>query len=299
MHPVYKYLLVFTGRRGASSFISISLVLITIVLIFISLAWTFLGEATKLLDSADVILIQATDLSDNLTIFANRYLPAPVATRIGELPSQSLTWAFNILGKWVTDLISNLPILFTHLLLVLFFTYYLLVDGKSVLHRAIDPRSEKTIIYRFLYELDEIYNSLFHIYLITAGVTGAMGAILFFAMDIPYPLILGMLVALLELVPLLGSAGVLWPMVIYHFLINDYVTAVLLLVLGTIFMTVIPQNVIRPRLAMKQASIHPVITIIAYTAPIFSLGTLGVIVGPAIFGFVLAGYRTLSYLNDL
>ena len=62
---------------------------------------------------------------------------------------------------------------------------------------------------------------------------------------------------------------------------------------GVIFLTVIPNNFVLPRLASASASIHPLITLMAFTAPVFAIGLVGVIVGPAVYGFILAAYRTM------
>jgi predicted PurR-regulated permease PerM len=59
-----------------------------------------------------------------------------------------------------------------------------------------------------------------------------------------------------------------------------------------IFLNLIPENIIRPRLAMKSAAIHPIITLLAFAAPLFVVGMVGIVVGPALYGFLLAAYRT-------
>jgi predicted PurR-regulated permease PerM len=87
-------------------------------------------------------------------------------------------------------------------------------------------------------------------------------------------------------------------MSVYYLLIHDYFRGVLILVFGIVVLTIIPENVLRPKLAMQGASIHPIITILAYTAPIFVMGIIGVVVGPALYGFLLAAYRAAVYLRQ-
>ncbi len=43
---------------------------------------------------------------------------------------------------------------------------------------------------------------------------------------------------------------------------------------------------------MQRGQIHPIITLLSFTAPLFVVGAMGIIVGPAAFGFMLALYRT-------
>jgi predicted PurR-regulated permease PerM len=47
-----------------------------------------------------------------------------------------------------------------------------------------------------------------------------------------------------------------------------------------------------PRLAQKSGQIHPIITVLAFLGPLFALGLAGVIIGPMLYGFLLAVYRT-------
>jgi predicted PurR-regulated permease PerM len=88
-------------------------------------------------------------------------------------------------------------------------------------------------------------------------------------------------------------------MCIYYSLIKDYQTSVILLVFGVIGITLIPTNIIAPQLALKTAKIHPILTLLSFIAPIFALGIVGVIVGPMLYGFLLAVYRTEVYYNRI
>jgi predicted PurR-regulated permease PerM len=67
----------------------------------------------------------------------------------------------------------------------------------------------------------------------------------------------------------------------------------ILLVFGVGVLMIVPENIIRPHLAMKTSRIHPTLTLLAYTAPVFVVGVVGVIIGPALYGFLLAVYRTI------
>ena len=100
------------------------------------------------------------------------------------------------------------------------------------------------------------------------------------------------MVALAALLPMIGPTVVYIPLSLYYFVIQDYSKALILLVLGTLLLNIIPENFIRPKLAQKKGSIHPTITLISFTAPLFVIGAMGVIVGPALYGFLLAVYRT-------
>jgi len=80
---------------------------------------------------------------------------------------------------------------------------------------------------------------------------------------------------------------------LYYMLQGDIIRFMILLVFGVVVLMVVPENIIRPHLAMKTSRIHPTLTLLAYTAPVFVVGVVGVIIGPALYGFLLAVYRTV------
>lgn len=211
---------------------------------------------------------------------------------ISAIPASLISYVLRILSNFFADFLSSMPILFAQLLAAIFFTYYLLIDGRRFVETARVLLPEKRTVSVFLKELDTIYNSLFNVYFLTSMLSGVLAAIAFLLIGVPYALLWGSVIAVFTLVPMLGPLSVIVPMSIYYIAIHEYETALFLLAMGIVVLTIIPENVIRPRLAMHGASIHPVITILAYTAPIFVIGISGVIVGPAVYGFILAAYRT-------
>jgi predicted PurR-regulated permease PerM len=299
LYPVYAYLIQITGKRRVASALSLAAVFILLIFIALILFITALNEASRFLESAEAIIQYSRELSIGLTQFSYRYLPDPAANYIGHLPSATLDWALPQLSVRLSSFMSNIPLLFTHAVLIVFFTYYILVDGKRLMRNTINYMPEKVIILKFISQLDEIYTTLFHVLFITAGIVGALGAVGFYLLGMPYPLLWGILMAFSEFVPILGPVTLIWPVAIYYALIGNYLMAAILVIFSTLILTIIPENVIRPRLAVKGARVHPIITILAFTAPLFVIGTYGVIIGPAVFGFLLAGYRTLSYVAEI
>jgi predicted PurR-regulated permease PerM len=202
-----------------------------------------------------------------------------------------------VLQDHIINLASSIPIFFTQFLLAIIFTYYFLVDGKRITDEFIGLLPEKDVTARFRLELDLIYGSLFRVFFLNSLIIGVIAATGFLLIGVPYPLLLGMIIAVAALVPMLGPELVFGPIVLYHLLTQDYVKGLALLAFGIVFLTIIPNNIILPRLASASASIHPLITLMAFTAPIFVIGLIGVIVGPAVFGFILAAYRTMVHFR--
>ncbi|MCK5660824.1 MAG: AI-2E family transporter [Methanosarcinales archaeon] len=295
LHPVYSFFLRTIRHKQLSAFLSILLVFAAFGFFALTVIDAMATEISKLSASPDAAYLAVSGLFDSITSLMNQYMPDAVSSyteQISRLLVAPVSWAVPKIAGILSIFAANVPVYLVQFGVSIMLTYYLLIDGVKGLDTALDLLPEKGIMQHFLHELNGIYNSLFNVYLITCILTGIIAAVGFFILGISYPLVWGMVTAVFALLPIIGPGTVYFPMSLYFLLTQDYITAVLLLLFGIIFLDVIPGNVIRPRLAMKGASIHPVINLLSFTAPLFVIGPMGVIVGPALYGFLLAAYRT-------
>jgi len=305
LDPVYTRLHRITGRRALSSAISVVLVFLALMIVIFGVLDMLASEVSRLMEIEDLLDVDLSAYPETIQSMALQYLPSGISPNLEKIRTVSETnaislvrYALSHVEGALSDLLSALPIRMAQLLLAIFLTYYLLMDGRSILGLAFRHLPEKGTLAIFLHELDNIYNSLFHVYFITSMLSGFLAALGFILLGIPYSLLWGAIVAILTLLPMLGPPIVFVPMSLYYLLSGDLLRGIILPIFGFIFLMVIPENVLRPHLAMKGASIHPVITILAYTAPIFVIGMIGVIIGPAIYGFILAAYRTALRIQE-
>jgi predicted PurR-regulated permease PerM len=295
LNPAYSYFLRITKNKQFSAFLSILMVFLALGVFVIAIIDPLVTEVSRFSESSDEIYLELTAFFDNIVGRIHIYLPAGASNyteQISSLISAPASWLIPKAAGVVSGFASNIPIYLVGIAVAIMLTYYLLMDGKSGIDAALYLLPEKKIIRHFLNELNLIYNSLFNVYFITCILTGVIAVAGFFALGIPYPIAWGMVTAILALLPIMGPGTVYYSMALYYLLVSDYATAVLLIIFGTVFLDVIPSNLIRPRLAMKGASIHPVITLLSFTAPLFVIGPIGIIVGPSLYGFLLAAYRT-------
>ena len=304
LKPIYAGLVRITKHEGLSSLLSMLIVFAIILAVLIGLSGVLLVEIMDLQSSGGLSAIRLSGISNDLILWMNSNLPASVVSYvngIGDIPSAIAYSITPIVEAQLSGFVSALPILFAESLVVIFFTYWMLIDGKDILDQAVVllPKTRRGMFRRFLKELDGIYTTLFTVYFSTAIISGSVASLGFYLLGIPNPLVWGTLVALFALVPIPGPPGIYVPMAIYYSLIKDYQTSIILLVFGVIGITLIPTNIIAPQLALKSAKIHPILTLLAFIAPIFVLGIVGVIVGPMLYGLLLAIYRTEVYYQKI
>lgn len=299
IHPVYSFSLKFVKNRQISALIPLVTIFLFATFFTVSTVGVLLNEVSKILEIPNTLNGFA---NINLRQIIGLFEPF-ISTPPGEL-TQSIGSSLNTL---VTDhapeiqglifqVSSDLTILTVELAVVVILTYYLLVESSNIASELPNLFPDKKVGKIFLIELNHIYHNLFNVYFLTCFLTGIFGGILYWVLGVPYPIIWGILTFILALLPVVGAGTVFGFLALYYILLQEFFTAVALLVLGTIFLSIIPDFIIRPRLAKSKAAIHPAITLVAFAAPLFVLGPVGIIIGPLTYGFLLAAYRTRKIL---
>lgn len=95
---------------------------------------------------------------------------------------------------------------------------------------------------------------------------------------IEYPLLLAILIAIVDILPILGVGTVLIPWALWMLIVGNWGLALALIITyGTIFCI---RQFIEPKLVSKQFGIHPLITLFAMYAGYKYSGVFGLILGP-------------------
>jgi len=306
LRPLYSLFFRLTHRRRISSFFSLLIVFLLILGFLIGITTALLVEMVNLERSGFISGSQITAMIQEIELWAKSSIPAWIynsiiemilryVEEISDIPIAIAKWFLPVLEKGLSSFATNLPVLFAQLVVAIFFTYYVLLDGKEFIAKALDlvPEEKKEIMQIFLRELNIIYNTFFSVYFTTSILSGVMAAIGFSLLGVPYPVLMGGIVAAFTLLPMLGPPFVFVPMALYYIFQGDIILSLVLLVFGVVMLMIVPENIIRPHLAMKTSRIHPTLTLLAYTAPVFVVGVFGVIIGPTLYGFLLAVYRTI------
>lgn len=312
LKPLYAVFYRFTRHGQISSLFSLMIMFILILTVLLSLTTVLMVEISNLESSGALSNIRYATLTVDFDFWLQSKLPGwlyyyvndfaiKYVREIGDIPSTVAAWMLPIVERELTNFATNLPAIFAQAIVAIFFTYYILIDGKKFVSQVVDlmPKTKRSVVRNFFEELNDIYTTLFTVYFTTSMLSGILAAIGFSLLGIPYPFVLGAITAVFTLIPLLGPPFVFVPMCIYYLLIGNPMMSLTLLIFGTVALIVIPENVIRPHLAMKNSRIHPIITVLAYTAPLFVMGVIGVVVGPTLYGFLLAAYRSVVHYREV
>lgn len=180
----------------------------------------------------------------------------------------------------VSDLVVNLCV-------AIMLLFFMLFGGKKMeqyVHTVL-PFKEK---YKkeVLAEVELIVRSNAIGIPLLAIIQGAISLGGYWLCGVPNAVLTAMLTGFASVIPLVGTAIIWLPAVVYLLVIGDWLNAVILLGYGSI---VISQcdNLIRLMLQKKMADIHPLITIFGVVAGLPLFGFMGVIFGPLLVSLFL------------
>ena len=184
---------------------------------------------------------------------------------------------------------------------MLFGVFYMFQHGPRVLAelRSLSPlraEHEEAIIAKF----KEITRATFEGNLLTAVLQGSAGGLVFLLFGLPSPLLWGAVMALLSLVPLVGTALVWGPVVVYYLLAGHVLRGLLLLGLCGVVVGSI-DNFIKPLLIRRHAAVPTAWIFVGVMGGVGVFGFLGFILGPLMIAvlFTLIEIYKVEFRNEL
>ena len=97
-------------------------------------------------------------------------------------------------------------------------------------------------------------------------------------MGIPYPVLIGLGIAVFDILPVLGTGGILLPWAAILLIMKNHGLAFGILLLYLVILVV--RNMLEPRIVGKQIGLHPLATLAALFLGLKLLGLAGLIIFP-------------------
>jgi len=182
----------------------------------------------------------------------------------------------------VQNTFISLANMLIHSFIVMFLMYYLLIDGSRLLKRVqyltpLPTADEKELIKNLERVIDGIIINTFML----GAIEGVFGGTLFALLGIKSPVFWGFIMAMLSMIPIVGTNTILIGMAIFQFIIGNDTTAIIILSVG-VSAVAINQHIIRPRLDGKRSGMHAAIAFIGSMGGLVWLGVIGFLAGPLI-----------------
>ena len=171
---------------------------------------------------------------------------------------------------------------------VIFTMYYLFRDGERMRAAAYDlmplsgPQARE-----ILDRTGEVIGASVYGVLVIAVVQGVLGGLAFWVLGLPSPLLWGVVMIFLSMIPMLGAFIVWVPAAIYLALTGHWAKAVILAVWGALVIGSI-DNFLRPKLVGERTRLHELLVFFSVLGGLQVFGVLGIVLGPVIVAITIA-----------
>ena len=172
--------------------------------------------------------------------------------------------------------------------IMLYLLFFLLRDGRALAKRIrdaipLEERHKRDLSQKFT----TVIRATVKGNIVVAATQGMLGGFIFWALSIQGPVLWGVLMAFLSLLPAVG-AGLIWvPVAIYFFATGAIWQAVTLTVFGVGVIGVV-DNVLRPILVGKDTKMPDYVVLISTLGGMSLFGLSGFVMGPAIAALFMA-----------
>jgi predicted PurR-regulated permease PerM len=189
----------------------------------------------------------------------------------------------------VKEIVTGSVQVVTGLLVTLFLLYYFFRDKDKLLQALRDsaPLSPREADYVFR-KVGDTITAIIYGTLLLAAVQGTLGGLMFWVLGLPSPVLWGVVMALLAILPVIGAAFVWVPAALYLLLAEgSWEKALILTAWGSIVVGLI-DNVLYPLFVKNRLRMHTVPVFIAVLGGLVVFGTAGIVLGPVILAVAVA-----------
>ena len=297
-HPLQRNMVAWlSGRHNLAAFITLLLVMVMVVLPISLLALSIAAELSSLYQA-----VQSGQININLII--DRFLQA--------LPQQAYVYmesvgladqavlrqkisqlALKAFQFWATgalnfgQITAGFLVSFGVMLYMLFFMFRDGVRIAGMVKRAIplDPDTKQHL----LQKLTTVVRATVKGNIVVAVTQGMLGGLIFWLLGLPSALLWGTVMALLSLLPAVGSALVWVPVAIYLLLTGALLKAVVLILFGALVIGTV-DNLLRPILVGKDTRMPDYLVLVSTLGGISVFGLSGFVIGPLVAALFVASW---------
>lgn len=182
--------------------------------------------------------------------------------------------------KMLSDGVTKIPGFIVKLVVTVVSTFFLAGDFDRIIgivKKAIPQEKEAAAgqTMDYIKNVVSIYLKSYTFLFLLTFVELTLG---FWILKIPYACVLALAIAVFDILPILGTGGILLPWAAALLVMGNTPLAVGLLVLYVIITTI--RNTVEPKIVGKQIGLHPLVTLISMFVGLKLLGIIGMILFP-------------------
>lgn len=279
--------------KKTASIISIITFLIVFFGLIGILSLKFFGEIYKLSQnlnnySSDIQNLWTENVKKVYTYLGN--FPAGFNDQLNNTINSFVSKGSVKLGSFINGVISfvtSIPTLILYIVITILSTFFMILDRDEILsyleHQL--PKSWLDKVFNIKTEMFTVLVS----YLKAQAILGSiclieslilLNLLAFLKFDVPYPLLMSIIICIADILPILGAGTILIPWSILSFATGNIKLGIGLLISYLIIMSV--RQMLEPKLISQNLGVHPLITLISMYSGFKVFGVSGFLIGPVV-----------------
>lgn len=207
--------------------------------------------------------------------------------RAGEIVTRVGSFVINNLGAATSGTVAVVLQLFV----MLYAMYYFLIDGKAILGRILyytplNEDDEEKLVDQFVSVTRATIKGSILVGLIQGGLAGAA----FFVLSLPGAAFWSTVMAVLSIIPVLGS-GIVWAPAAVILVVTGRVAAGVGLALWGIVVVGLVDNILRPRFVGRDTKMHDLLVLLSTFGGLAMFGIVGFMIGPVVGALFLTAWK--------
>ena len=181
---------------------------------------------------------------------------------------------------------------------VVFTMYYLFRDGDKIV-RALPTFLPFSTLQteNLIKRTSEVVSASVYGVVAIAMLQGTLAGLAFWLLGVPSPVLWGVILAFVCMIPIAGSFFVWLPASIYLMLSGHWTKAILLIAWGTFVISTV-DNFLRPRLIKNQTRLHELFVFFSVLGGMKVFGLLGIVMGPLVLAITLGLLDTFKSSSE-
>ena len=259
-------------------------VVIAMIIIFLPLIFTI-----------NVIFKEANNFyQDNTGEEIAAFLANNVGHGLQNYLQQFIDLGYKFLQELGSQLLFSLPTKIISFFVLIFSFFYMIRDGDIIMKKVIELIPlKKEIKERFSKEFKDITYSTVYGLFVSGFVQGILGALGFYLFGISNPLLWGLVIMILAILPFVGPILIWGPAALYLLFNGSTGSGILLIVYGC-FMILL-ENIMRLKIISGRTKIHPILVVVGLLGGLKLFGIIGIILGPLLLSYLVLSLKALAY----
>lgn len=227
-------------------------------------ALSFMSDMPALYHKADSVISNLPDLFHNSGLIPKSWQPnmdsifESIKDSVGGIVNQIGTMGVSHAGS----IAKNVTNFFIGFIVSILSSYFFVVYRERMTHsyRSLIPTAFQERIDRII---EQVKGALGGYFFAQLKIMGIISVILFIGLMIAhnsYALLLALLLAVVDVLPFLGTGFILMPWAFYNLLAGDYKTAVLLVILYLVCL--LSRQLLQPKIIGDSVGLHPLLTLV-------------------------------------